>query len=233
LFENPNPSALVVLSGGIDSTTCLALAKKFYKFRPIIALSFDYGQRHSVQELRAAAKVADYFSVRHSVLHVRLPEGGLTDLSKPLPNSDYSELKGVSPTYVPYRNGTLLSNAAAYASASELGHIFWGAHAEDALNWAYPDCTPEFAGAMANAIFVGTYGKVRLITPLQWLGKKGVIEVGLELEAPYHLTRSCYSEHALSCGTCPTCRARLSAFNELGIKDPIPYADNPKEDPCA
>ena len=89
----------------------------------------------------------------------------------------------------------------------------------------YPDCTPEFIGAMAAAVYVGTYHKVRLLTPLQWMDKKEVVLTGMHLEAPYELTWSCYNGAEVACGVCPTCRSRRESFALNGYKDPVPYAD--------
>ncbi|MCA1799899.1 MAG: 7-cyano-7-deazaguanine synthase, partial [Actinobacteria bacterium] len=130
----------------------------------------------------------------------------------------------VSPTYVPFRNGNLLSAAAAIALGVGASRIYYGAHSEDARNWAYPDCTPEFNGAMANAIYVGTYHKVRLITPLQNLNKRGVIDLAAHIDAPLELTWSCYQGGEIACGECPTCTGRIKAFMAEGFIDPVPYA---------
>jgi 7-cyano-7-deazaguanine synthase len=96
-------------------------------------------------------------------------------------------------------------------------------HAEDAANWAYPDCTPEFLGAMACAIYIGTYQKVRLVTPFVQAMKVAIVQEGLLLGVPYSLTRSCYAETVVSCGKCPTCLSRLAAFESNDEEDPIPY----------
>jgi 7-cyano-7-deazaguanine synthase len=135
--------------------------------------------------------------------------------------------------YVPFRNGFMISALASYVQG-QFQHslnkdkadwaIYFGAHAEDALNWAYPDCTPEFIGAMANAVYVGTYHKVRLITPLQWMNKADIIRKGTELNVPWNLTWSCYAGGSLHCGVCPTCRARRQGFIAAGVNDPTPYA---------
>jgi 7-cyano-7-deazaguanine synthase len=101
--------------------------------------------------------------------------------------------------------------------------VFWGAHAEDAENWAYPDCTPEFNGGMANAIYIGTYHKVRLAVPFQWLRKYQIVSRAFQLQAPLELTWSCYRGREKHCGTCPTCRARKAAFAQASHPDPTLY----------
>ena len=228
--------ALVLLSGGLDSTVCATLACKRHgkkdAFIPngdgnVGALSFRYGQKHEDREIQAASDVAAALNIFHRVVEAPFfgRVGALLDPTKSIPQVSYSEIVGVSPTYVPYRNGTLLSIATVEALEWGCSEIWFGAHAEDAAGWAYPDCTPEFTGSQAAAIYVGTYHKVRLIVPLQHLWKKDIVKLGLEIGAPLHLTRSCYTDNELSCGKCPTCLSRLAAFEANGVKDPIQYQE--------
>lgn len=257
--------AFVLLSGGIDSTTCLHQAIKDFappELHPTIldkwdtemwgpihwveAVSINYGQRH-IKETEYAAKTCARFGIQHTILDLKGILGGamLTDASIEIPNISYSDIKGVSPTYVPFRNGTLLSLITAHAqkwvnegTQTALGKrydpqganqprqagVYFGAHAEDAANWAYPDCTPEFIGAMANAIFIGSYQAIRLYTPLQWFTKKEIIQKGESLGVNWKDTWSCYAGNELHCGTCPTCRARKTGFFDAGVADPTEYA---------
>lgn len=220
--------SVVLLSGGIDSTTCLGLAVAESSPEEVLALSASYGQKHSA-ELQHAARVAAHYGVEHRILDIprlfgasssTLIEGGAD-----IPAVSYEELdEGVSPAYVPFRNGVFLSMATAVALESEAGFVYFGAHSEDAQRWAYPDCTPEFIGSMASAMYVGSYMKVRLISPLQWSTKADVIRVGAAIGAPYHLTMSCYNGVEPACGECPTCRSRREAFQANGLTDPIEYA---------
>lgn len=216
--------ALVVLSGGLDSCVALALARRQNAYTE--AISFSYGQRHKA-ELLCARNICNYYAIDHTVEEISLGFGGvLMDHEEKMPQMTYDELgkaEGPSPTYVPYRNGTMLSHAASHALESGLDTIYAGMHGEDAHNWAYPDCTPEFIGAMQNAIFIGTYYKVRLVAPFTYKTKREVISVGLDLGAPLHLTMSCYEGHDPACGRCPTCVARLEAFKSIGAQDPIEY----------
>ncbi|KKL66142.1 hypothetical protein LCGC14_2147910 [marine sediment metagenome] len=223
--------ALVLLSGGIDSTTCLYIAREEFGNVNVTGLSINYGQRH-LKETEQAKEICDGAArVDFEMLDIPgMPKSMLTDPEVEVPNVSYSEIEGVSPTYVPFRNGQLLSRAAAYAQANEYTDIYFGAHAEDALNWAYPDCTPEFIGAMANAIYVGTYHQVRLITPLEWLTKCEIIRLGERLGVPWELTWSCYKGEELHCGICPTCRARRDGFLDSGVRDPTIYAETPTDD---
>lgn len=269
--------AFVLLSGGIDSTTCLHRAivdfapdPKYTRFglgEPGImidwveAVSVDYGQRHR-KEAEYAARTCARFGIKHSILNIRgiLDGAGvmLTDASVAIPSMSYDEIKGVSPTYVPFRNGTLLSLITAHAQkwvnaqierlvrlnpgGDELevdtkewatgkmrdsAGVYFGAHAEDAANWAYPDCCFEWAGAMANAIYIGTYMCVRLFVPLQWMGKADIIRLGERLGVDWANTWSCYSGGDVHCGTCPTCRSRRAGFAAAGVKDPTVYASTP------
>jgi len=221
--------ALILLSGGIDSATCASLAVRDHGAKNVHAVSFIYGQKHD-KEVAAAYRVSKALELS-SWRQIHLPNefrgsgSTLIDEDKDNPECSYDEIEGVSPTYVPFRNGILTSYAAAVALTSECDLIYFGAHSEDASNWAYPDCTPEFIGAMSSAIYVGTYHKVRLITPLQWMDKKAVVQTGLYLGTPYHLTWSCYNGEELACGVCPTCRSRREAFAFWGSKDPLDYAD--------
>lgn len=216
--------ALVVLSGGLDSCVALALALKVNDSATTV--SFNYGQRHT-RELTSARAIAAHYELMHRVWHVHLAQGGvLMEHDEEMPHLTYEELQkaeGPSPTYVPFRNGTLLSHAASIALEIGADTIYAGMHGEDAHNWAYPDCTPEFIGAMQNAIYVGTYHKVRLICPFTYSSKADIVRFGLQLNAPLHLTWSCYEGRDLACGKCPTCIGRLEAFAACDMQDPIEY----------
>lgn len=217
--------ALVLHSGGIDSSTCLAIAITAHGAINVESISINYGQRHSI-ELEYAQKLCSNLSIRHRVLQLPTIEGSiLTDPDADIPKIDYSEIDGLSPAYVPFRNGLMLSNCAAIAQAEGFDFIYYGAHAEDALNWAYPDCTPEFNGSMTNAIFIGTNQEVQLVIPLQWATKAEIIKMGSELGLDYTLTWSCYLGEDIHCGTCPTCRARAQGFIDANIIDPTVYKE--------
>jgi 7-cyano-7-deazaguanine synthase len=237
----------VLLSGGIDSSTALTFAIRQVGQRNVRCVSIDYGQRH-LKEIHHAKMVANYYGRPHEMLSIEgMPKAMLTDSSVEIPNASYADLPhGISPTYVPFRNGQLLSKVAGHIqgllqfqqnhkSTPELNSnhfddaiIYFGAHAEDAANWAYPDCTPEFVGAMANAIFIGTYQKVRLVTPWLHSTKDEIITYGGMHGTPYYLTWSCYAGGTLHCGVCPTCRARKEAFEKAAVMpDPTEYASSP------
>lgn len=234
----------VLLSGGLDSSTVLYHALARFPNGSLTdderenpeAVSIFYGQRHS-KELMHAADLASYNGVTHTVLDMPdlLAGSMLTDGKIKIPDVSYADLPaGISPTYVPFRNGLMISMLAAYAQkwvmeasshgTSALATIYIGAHSEDAERDAYPDCSPPFLKAMADAVSIGTYGTVTLEAPLSGLTKAEVVTMGASLGVPFASTWSCYKGEQLHCGTCPTCRARKDAFHKAGIIDPTQYA---------
>lgn len=218
---------LVLHSGGLDSSVCLAMAVNEYGAENCKSISINYGQRHK-KEMDFADKLCAHYGVERQVVTLPPIKGVmLTDSSIEIPKVTYDQIEGISPTYVPFRNGLMLSNAASIAQHEGFDLLYYGAHAEDAKNWAYPDCTPEFNGAMANAIFIGTYQKTRLITPLQWMLKSEIVKAGNQLKVPFELTWSCYKGDEHHCGQCPTCYARSDAFSGAEVADPTIYAENP------
>ncbi len=219
------PKAYVLLSGGVDSTTTLAIANRQWDGR-VCAVGVNYGQRHQ-KELEQAHLIAQHFKNQWIMRDIQgfIQKGGLTDVKLEIPPVAYEDLPhGVSPTYVPFRNATFLSLVVGMAAVDkEAEAVYIGVHAEDAENWAYPDCTPEFMGGMANAIYIGTYHKIRLYTPLIWMSKAEVVMTGEQHEVPWGLTWSCYEGNKLHCGICPTCRARRVAFFKGRGSDPTNY----------
>lgn len=242
----------VLLSGGVDSATCLAIAKDYHDKNggEVHAVSMDYGQRH-IKETDCAKALCEHFGIKHKVINIQGALGRdsmLTDASQEVPNISYDQIKGISPTYVPFRNGFMLARLAAHAQEyvmrvknnlteefgtgavppdylHDLVTLYIGTHAEDAKNWAYPDCTPEFIGPMSTAIYVGTYFSVKLLAPLLYMSKDDIIRKGERLGVPYQLTWSCYKGEEVHCGTCPTCRARKAAFEIAGVEDPTVYKE--------
>jgi 7-cyano-7-deazaguanine synthase len=226
--------AVVALSGGLDSTAALAIAVRDHGAGNTRTVGIHYGQRHEV-EIEAAHSVARYYGIEHKV--IQLPadlfkgsgKSSLVDDGVGMPHLTYKEIateEGVSPTYVPFRNGNILSVITAFALTAfpdDKVYVYAGMHAEDARNYAYPDCAFEFLGAMANAINVGSYYQVRLVVPFQFSTKADIVRVGTRLEAPFELTHTCYEGLRPACGLCPTCVERLGAFRIAGAEDPIEY----------
>ena len=225
--------AVVLLSGGLDSTTCLALARE--QGFQCHALSFRYGQRHLI-ELEAARRVARALGVeRHLVLELDLrPIGGsaLTDeIDVPKGRSTEEMGEGVPVTYVPARNTLFLSLAVGWAETLECTDIFIGVNALDYSG--YPDCRPEFIAAFEQVANLGTClgaeqgRRFRIHTPLVNLSKAQIIKEGLRLGVDYSLTHSCYDPlpDGRPCGRCDSCLLRRKGFAEAGAADPLPYPD--------
>lgn len=221
-----NKKAVVLVSGGLDSATVLAIAKS--QGYDCYALSFDYGQRHRA-ELAAAERVANVLgATQHQVLHLdlnRLGGSALTDSSIDVPTT---QEEGIPVTYVPARNTIFLSMALAWAEVLESDNIFIGVNAVDYSG--YPDCRPEFIKAyehMANlATKAGVEGhQLKIHTPLINLTKAEIVRQGMEMGVDYAATVSCYAAdvHGRACGVCDSCRLRRKGFEEAGVADPTHY----------
>ena len=228
--------ALVLSSGGVDSTTCIAIAIKEFGRENVGTISVYYGQKHN-KELECAKKIAEYYNLKHYELNLAslyqysdcpLLEGSNKEIQHKSYDEQIKANNGMVDTYVPFRNGLMLSAVATLASSlfkDEEVYIYLGAHADDSAGCAYADCSPEFMEAIAKAINIGTYKKVFLKAPLVNLTKAGVVKIGLELKVPYELTWSCYEGGTNPCGTCGTCIDRIKAFELNGLKDPIEYEE--------
>ncbi len=221
--------ALVLFSGGVDSTTCLAIAVDKYGADEVLALSLYYGQKHS-RELEAARKIATHYGVKHKELDLALifADSDCTLLKGSegeIPKESYAEQlektdgKPVS-TYVPFRNGLFLASAASIALSNGCGEIYYGAHSDDAAGNAYPDCSSDFNDAINRAIYLGSGEELRVTAPFIGMNKAQVIAKGLALGVPYELTWSCYEGGDKPCGVCGTCRDRIAAFRANGMDDP-------------
>ncbi len=221
--------ALVLFSGGVDSTTCLGLAIDKYGKENVIALSVSYGQKHS-KEIEASKAIAKYYDIEFIFLDLakifQYSDCSLLDHSKEaIPKGDYAQqLKATEgtpvSTYVPFRNGLFLSSAASIALSKGCNIIYYGAHSDDSAGNAYPDCSSAFNNAMNEAIYEGSGKQVKIEAPFVSWPKAEVVKKGLELNVPYQLTWSCYEGEEKPCGTCGTCIDRIKAFEKNGTNDP-------------
>lgn len=222
--------ALVLFSGGVDSTTCLAMAIQKYTADQVLALSISYGQKH-LCEIKAARQIASYYGVEQ--LHLDLAKifeysdcSLLQHSGQELPGESYGEQlkqtkgKPVS-TYVPFRNGLFLSSAASIALSKGCEVVYYGAHADDAAGNAYPDCSAAFQQAISDAVYIGSGEQLRVEAPFISSTKAEVVRTGLALQVPYHLTWSCYAGDGKPCGVCATCIDRAKAFRLNGVEDPL------------
>lgn len=230
--------AVVLVNGGVDSATCLALAACEFKASNVLALSVFYGQRHA-RELESARALCAHYGVAHRELDL---SGVLADSRNALmaesdlavPHESYAQQQQAQTdaetpvsTYVPFRNGLMLAAAASLALSvfpNERIDLYLGAHADDAAGSAYPDCSPAFVSSLGAAISTGTYGLVTLRCPFASVGKDAVVREGLALGVPFKLTWSCYEGAEQPCGTCATCIDRIRAFRANGVEDPLQYA---------
>ena len=227
-----NNNAIVLSSGGMDSTTTMAIARD--EGFNIFSLSFFYGQRH-VFELSAAKKIAKIFgAIRHLVINIDLTKIGgsaLTDEIEVPKNRNKSEMKTDIPiTYVPARNTIFLSFALAWAEVLEASNIFIGVNAVDYSG--YPDCRPEFIEAFEKMANLATKAgvtektKLKIRTPLLKMTKAQIVQKGMELGIDYGITHSCYdpTSEGFACGQCDSCILRKKGFIEAGVKDPTKYS---------
>jgi 7-cyano-7-deazaguanine synthase len=220
--------AVVLLSGGLDSATVLAVARR--EGRQLFALSFDYGQRHA-GELVAAREIAQRFGVEeHIVFPLEISRFGGSALTQPdiaVPKNALGAA-GIPATYVPARNTVFLSIALAYAEARGADEIWLGVNAIDYSG--YPDCRPEFIDAFQQVILKGTQSGIEdgtpwIVAPLADLSKAEIIRCGVELGVDYSITRSCYDPDpvGMACGECDSCLLRRRGFEDAGVPDPTIY----------
>lgn len=221
--------AMVLLSGGIDSATCLGMAVERYGKENVTALSIFYGQKHE-KEITASEKLAEYYGVEQLKLDLtkifQYSNCSLLQHSnQEIPEEAYAEQlkktegKPVS-TYVPFRNGLFLSSAASLALSKGCSVLYYGAHADDAAGNAYPDCSSAFHNAISDAIYIGSGNQLTVEAPFVAMSKAEVVKKGLELKVPYELTWSCYEGKEQPCMVCGTCIDRAEAFRLNGIADP-------------
>lgn len=224
--------AVVLLSGGMDSCVCTAVAREQHGAETVALLHAMYGQRTERRERRAFDDIADYYGIAQRLVvkldHFQAIGGSaLTDKRIRVPENELevpgTRARTIPVTYVPFRNGHFLSVAVSWAEAIGARAVYIGAVAEDSSG--YPDCRPEYYRVFQELIRVGTKPETRIemVTPVIGMRKSQIIRRGTELGAPLHLTWSCYQAEDAACGKCDSCMLRLRAFTEAGIIDPIPY----------
>jgi len=224
--------AVVLLSGGMDSCVCAALAVRDFGSQAVAALHISYGQRTEQREQQSFLGVCERLHITRRMMlrNDALPAIGgsaLTDASIAVPES--GEIgPGIPITYVPFRNAHFLAAAVSWAEVLGAHSIYIGAVEQDSSG--YPDCRPAYYRAYNEVIRTGTReGAIQVVTPLIGLRKSEIVRLGLELSAPFELTWSCYSRHDRACGVCDSCVLRLRAFEQAGAGDPIAY--EPQADP--
>jgi 7-cyano-7-deazaguanine synthase len=222
-------NAVVLLSGGMDSCVCAALASRDYH---AAALHISYGQRTEARERQSFLAICERLNIQEKLLlrndALRAMGGSaLTDTSIAVPTADaagHSIGHDIPVTYVPFRNAHFLATAVSWAEVLGAEKIFIGAVEQDSSG--YPDCRPAYYEAFNRVIQTGTKeGTIQIVTPLIHMRKAEIVRLGLELDAPFHLTWSCYSQQEQACGVCDSCVLRLRAFAAAGARDPIPYAE--------
>ncbi len=224
--------AFVLVSGGLDSATALAMAVEKYSAENCYALSIFYGQKHK-KELEAARNLCSYYKVPLQELDLstlfQASNCSLLNWStQKIPHESYGdqiiENQNVPlSTYVPFRNGLFLSCAASIALSKGCDVIYYGIHSDDAAGNAYPDTSDTFNKAIGDAVYIGSGNALKLEAPFVHLTKAEVVKIGTKLNVPYHLSWSCYEGHEKACGVCGTCIDRKKAFELNGLTDPIEY----------
>lgn len=224
--------AVVLLSGGMDSCVCAAVARERHGAANVALLHAMYGHRTEKRERQAFEDIANYYDVRQRLVvkldHFRAIGGSaLTVMQIRVPENELegagSGASSIPVTYVPFRNAHFLSVGVSWAEVLGAGYVYIGAVAEDSSG--YPDCRPEYYRVFQDLIRVGTKPEteIEMVTPVIGMKKSEIIRRGRELGAPLHLTWSCYQGEDAACGRCDSCLLRLRAFAEAGIADPVPY----------
>lgn len=226
MTSSPKSRAVVLLSGGMDSCVCAALAARDFE---AAALHVSYGQRTEERERRSFLAICEGLGIRDRLVvrneALRMIGGSaLTDPEIAVPES-HTPGRDIPVTYVPFRNAHFLSVAVSWAEVLGAVKIYIGAVEQDSSG--YPDCRPAYYAAFNQVIRAGTKaGSIEVVTPLIGLRKHEIVRLGLELGAPFDLTWSCYSREDRACGVCDSCVLRLRAFQQAGVKDPIPYLES-------
>jgi 7-cyano-7-deazaguanine synthase len=228
MSETKKQTAIVLVSGGMDSCVTSAIAKN--ENEELAFLHISYGQRTEARESKAFNDIADFYKVKNrldiSIEHLaKIGGSSLTDKQMKVSRANL-ESKEIPTSYVPFRNANMLAIAVSWAEVIVANRIYIGAVAEDSSG--YPDCRPEFYEAFEKVIEAGTKPEteVKIITPIIDLSKAEIVKKGLKLNAPIHLSWSCYQNNDVACGVCDSCALRLRGFEQANEKDKIPYSIN-------
>jgi len=220
-----NGKALVILSGGMDSTTLLHDVANGYAVPSILALTFDYGSKHNKKEIRQAKYNCKVLGIEHIIIRMQDVfkhfKSSLLESGDDIPEGHYKD-SSMKSTVVPFRNGILLSIAAGIAESKSISKVFYGAHAGD--HAIYPDCTDEFAHKFNEATQLGTYNNVEIYAPYEGKNKIDIIKKGIAIGVDYGHTWTCYKGKENPCGKCGSCVERTEAFIKNDLKDPL-YTD--------
>lgn len=221
--------AVIALSGGMDSCVTAAIAAMEYE---IAVAHINYGQRTEKRELKSFNDISDHYKVKHRLVidytHLsKIGGSSLTDKNIGVTKADLNN-KEIPSSYVPFRNANILSACVSWAEVLNAKAVFIGAVFEDSSG--YPDCRPEFFSAYEKMIDLGTKPetKIEVITPIINFSKAQIVNKGIELDAPLHLTWSCYQNEDEACGVCDSCALRLRGFQQAGFEDPIKYSEKPE-----
>lgn len=222
-------TAVIAVSGGMDSCVTAAIANLEFN---LAFAHINYGQRTEKRELKAFNQIADHYRVKERLIidftHLaKIGGSSLTDKNLSIPKADLNN-KSIPSSYVPFRNANILSACVSWAEVLNAKAVFIGAVYEDSSG--YPDCTPDFFSAYDKMIDLGTKPetKIKIATPIINLSKAEIVKKGIELDAPLHLTWSCYQNEDEACGICDSCALRLRGFQQAGFEDRIKYKVKPK-----
>jgi 7-cyano-7-deazaguanine synthase len=216
-------NSLIILSGGMDSTTALAYSKN-KGLNISNAVHFQYGSKHNAKELIAAHEISKIYKLKLRVISLefinQLFKSDLLKSGSDVPEGHYED-PSMKRTVVPFRNGIMLSIASGLAESLDADSVILGNHAGD--HAIYPDCREDFVTAMGSAIALGTYKKIKLESPFVKMSKSEIVALGSLINVPYEHTWSCYKGGQKHCGKCGTCYERIEAFQKAGVKDPTVY----------
>lgn len=222
-------TAVIAVSGGMDSCVTAAIANMEYN---LAFAHINYGQRTEKGELKAFNNIADHYRVENRLIidytHLaKIGGSSLTDKNIEVTKADLSN-KEIPSSYVPFRNANILSACVSWAEVLNAAAVFIGAVYEDSSG--YPDCRPDFFNAFEKMVDLGTRPetKIKIVTPIINLSKAEIVKKGIELDAPLHLTWSCYQNEEEACGVCDSCALRLRGFQQAGFDDPIKYKVKPR-----